>query len=749
MSIRARLLLIALLASLLPALIALAHFRDDRQEVAQADARRLAVLAGERLRDLRQRIQATTQLHFGLARAADLAGTDRDACSAFLSKVREAHPQYTGILTIRPDGKLFCDSLRTGRELDLNDRAYFRRALTTLDAAVLEPVFGRLSGRAVMQVAYPVRSAGGALRFVLLASLDLAAVEPPDSRDVPDTRLVLVDDKGVVLAILPASEGGLRPGSSIIGTPLAGFASASREAAITTLAMPDGQRYTWARADSRVLADAGLQVLAGAPEASILATADRGFRREAILYATLALALFLALWAVAEWSIRRPIARMTGMAGRLGRGDLAARVETPLPRGELGALAEALNQAAGALQQQHDDIERLNARLLQSQRLEAVGQLTGGVAHDFNNLLTVVLGNADQLVETSDGDLARRQAAEMIVAAAQRGAALTRQLLAFARKQPLAPSAIDVNQRIGALAPMLQRTLGEHIEIEMVRGAGLWLAQVDPDQLESAVLNLCLNARDAMPGGGKLTLETANAAFDRRYADEHPEVTPGQYTMVAVSDTGAGIRPRDLPRVFDPFFTTKEKGKGTGMGLAMVYGFARQSGGHVGIYSELGQGTTVRLYLPRATAAVPAAEPAPPEPAVRGGSETVLVVEDDDTVRLLACRELEILGYRVLSAGSVAEALTRIEQGEAVDLLFTDIVMPGGLSGRELADAALRLRPGLPVLFTSGYTENAIVHHGRLDPGVLLLSKPYRRVELSRAVRGALDAAASRSPAAT
>lgn len=219
--------------------------------------------------------------------------------------------------------------------------------------------------------------------------------------------------------------------------------------------------------------------------------------------------------------------------------------------------------------------------------------------------------------------------------------------------------------------------------------------------------------------------------------------------MVAVSDTGAGIRPRDLPRVFDPFFTTKEKGKGTGMGLAMVYGFARQSGGHVGIYSELGQGTTVRLYLPRATAAVPAAEPAPPEPAVRGGSETVLVVEDDDTVRLLACRELEILGYRMLSAGSGAEALTRIEQGEAVDLLFTDIVMPGGLSGRELADAALRLRPGLPVLFTSGYTENAIVHHGRLDPGVLLLSKPYRRVELSRAVRGALDAAASRSPAAT
>jgi signal transduction histidine kinase/ActR/RegA family two-component response regulator len=745
MGVRARLLLIALLASLLPAVLALLHVREDRQEDATAAARRLAILAQDRQDDLQQRILATTQLHFGLARSADLAGSDRQACSAFLSEVREAHPQYTGILTILPDGRLFCDSLRSGRELDLNDRAYFRRALATGRGAVLEPVFGRLTGRAVMQVAYPVRAADGALRFVLLASLDLARLPAPGNHAVPDARLLLLDGKGTVLVVSPGEPGGLRPGSSIAGTPLAQFALASREAATRTLAMADGQRHTWARADGRALSAADVTLLVGAPEASITALADRRYWQAAALCGVFAAGLFLALWAVSEWSIRRPIARMTAMTSRMGAGELAARVEPPLPSGELGALAEALNQAAIALQQQRDDIERLDARLLQAQRLEAVGQLTGGVAHDFNNLLTVVLGNADRLAVDLADDPDQRQAAEMIVAAAERGAALTQQLLAFARKQPLTPGVVDVNQRITALTPMLQRTLGEHIQIEIVRGAGLWPAQVDPGQLDNAVLNLCLNARDAMPGGGRLTLETGNASLDRAYAEQCPEVEPGPYTMVAVSDTGVGIAAKDLGRVFEPFYTTKETGKGTGMGLAMVYGFARQSGGHATIYSEPGHGTTVRLYLPRAAGTVPAAEATPPAPVAPAGNETVLVVEDDDTVRLLACRELEVLGYRVIAAANGAEALARIEQGDAVDLLFTDIVMPGGLSGRELADAVQQLRPGLPVLFTSGYTENAIVHHGRLDPGVLLLSKPYRHQDLARAVRSALDAAGGRA----
>ncbi len=741
MSIRARLLIIALLATLLPALLALLRFQDDRAARVEADGQRLASLAQTQADELRQRIQATTQLQFGLARASDLTQGDRAACSAFLSEVREAYPQYTGILTVQPDGRLFCDSLRSGRELDLNDRDYFRRALTTKEGAVLEPTFGRLTGRAVLQVAYPVRRDDDSLHFVLLASLDLARLLSLGDRRVPGRRLLLVDDKGLVLAVAPAADDDLKPGASLAGTPLGRFAAESRAAGSTEVTMAEGRAYLWARADTQELASSGLRVLAGAPETAIVAEADRRFRLDLAWYAALAAAVFAVVWWMSNRAIRQPLQRMTGMAGRMAAGDLEARIDAPLPGGELGVLAAALNQAAVALKAQREDIEALHARLLQSQRLEAVGQLTGGVAHDFNNLLTVVLGNADLLAAADLRDDQRRQALDMLIGAAERGAVLTRQLLAFARKQPLAPSEVDVNQLVAGIDPMLRRTLGEHIEIEMVRGAGLWPAMVDPTQLESALLNLCLNARDAMPGGGRLTLETANAALDQRYADQHADVVPGQYTMVAVSDTGSGIEPAHLERVFEPFFTTKEKGKGTGLGLAMVYGFVKQSGGHVGIYSELGHGTTVKLYLPRAVG--PRAEPAPPAVAaeLRGGAETVLVVEDDEPVRLLAGFELRAMGYRVIEAASGAEAMRLLEQGEVVDLLFTDIVMPGGMSGRELADAAWRLRPGLRVLFTSGYTENAIVHHGRLDAGLQLLPKPYRRADLARAVRVALERA--------
>jgi signal transduction histidine kinase/ActR/RegA family two-component response regulator len=739
LSIRARLLIIALLATMLPALLALLRFRDDRQTRVDADAQRLASLAQSQVEELRQRILATTQLQFGLARARDLAEGDRASCSAFLSQVREAYPQYTGILTVQPNGRLFCDSLRSGRELDLTDRDYFRRALATRSGAVLEPTFGRLTGRAVLQVAYPVRRDDSSLQYVLLASLDLAKALFAADQRLPASRLLLLDDKGLVLAVAPSADDDLKPGASLAGSALGRFAAESRAATTKVVEMADGGRYLWARAESQELTSAGLRVLAGAPEGAIVGAADRRFRSDLAWYAALAAAVFAVVWWMSDRAIRRPLARMTGMAGRLAAGDLQARVDAPLPSGELGVLAAALNQAATALGAQRDDIQTLHARLLQSQRLEAVGQLTGGVAHDFNNLLTVVLGNADLLAEPGLSDTQRRQALEMLIGAAERGAVLTRQLLAFARKQPLAPSEVDVNALVAGFDPLLRRTLGEHVEIEIVRGAGLWTAMVDPTQLESALLNLCLNARDAMPGGGRLTLETANAALDRRYAEQHADVTPGQYVMLAVSDTGSGIHPAHLSRVFEPFFTTKEKGKGTGLGLAMVYGFVKQSGGHVGVYSELGHGTTLKLYLPRALGPRVAAERVSESAEAKGGAETVLVVEDDGPVRILAGLELRAMGYHVLEAASGAEALRVLETDEPVDLLFTDIVMPGGMTGRELADEAGRVRPGLRVLFTSGYTENAIVHHGRLDAGVQLLPKPYRRADLARAVRHALE----------
>jgi PAS domain S-box-containing protein len=379
-------------------------------------------------------------------------------------------------------------------------------------------------------------------------------------------------------------------------------------------------------------------------------------------------------------------------------------------------------------------------QLQQAVKMEAVGQLTGGVAHDFNNLLTVILANAEILAEELESNPPLQALAKLAQKAAERGADLTKGLLAFSRRQALEPQPVDVNKLIARMDDLLRRSLGEEIEIETVTGAGLWRAQIDPTQLESALLNLAINARDAMPGGGKLTIETVNAHVDLTYSLANDEVTPGQYVLVCVSDTGSGIDKDVLARVFEPFFSTKEVGKGTGLGLSMVFGFVKQSGGHIKIYSELGKGTTVKLYLPRSYEARGAGDAAvsmkQEEPH---GSETILLVEDDELVRTHVEGLLQHLGYKVVVAHNGVAGLALLEQGLNVDLLFTDVVMPGGMSGRQLVEKVKALRPNLKTLYTSGYTENAIVHHGHLDPGVHLIRKPYRRQELALKLRAVLD----------
>ncbi|MBL8705245.1 MAG: response regulator, partial [Rhodospirillales bacterium] len=417
----------------------------------------------------------------------------------------------------------------------------------------------------------------------------------------------------------------------------------------------------------------------------------------------------------------------------------------PHPRGEIGELMAQLNRTAESLERQRAAIEDLNQKLRQSQKMEAVGQLTGGVAHDFNNLLTVILGSNEMLAQSLAGNPELRGIAELAVKAAERGAELTNRLLAFGRRQALSPTPSDINRLLAGMEKLLRRTLGEHVDIEMVQSGGLWKAMVDTGQIENAILNLCLNARDAMPQGGRLTIETANVRLDAAYADRHSELEPGQYVMVAVSDTGTGMDAATLERAFEPFFTTKEVGKGSGLGLSMVYGFIKQSKGHVRIYSEQGQGTTVKLYLPRAYTGKPTEEEASGGVAARRGDEKILLVEDDELVRDHVSAQLKSLGYDVVVAANGPEALDLIRRS-AFDLLFTDIVMPGGMNGRQLADEARKLRPTMPVLFTSGYTENAIVHHGRLDPGVHLLQKPYRRQELAAKLRAVLDRDAVAEP---
>jgi PAS domain S-box-containing protein len=392
--------------------------------------------------------------------------------------------------------------------------------------------------------------------------------------------------------------------------------------------------------------------------------------------------------------------------------------------------------SATDLTAQHETEERLR----QAQKMDAIGKLTGGVAHDFNNVLTVITGTIEIIQEGLSDKPQLAAIAQLIDDAAARGAEITSQLLTFARRQPLEPREIDVNALVAETAKLLKPTLGEHVEIVTRLADGAWPAMADPSQLSSAIVNLAVNARDAMPDGGRLTLETANRQFDAAGSGEG-DAGPGAYVMVAVSDTGHGI-PADIrERVFEPFFTTKGVGRGTGLGLSMVYGFAKQTGGSVAIESEEGRGTVVRLFLPRSAGEAPARAAPVQAPATARGHETILVVEDDPLVAGYVIAQLGSLGYRTLTAGDGAAALALVDQGASFDLLFTDIIMPGGMNGQQLAEAIRLRRPGIRVLYTSGYTDDAIVHEGQLDPGVALLRKPYRKAELAQKIREMLGGA--------
>jgi signal transduction histidine kinase len=394
--------------------------------------------------------------------------------------------------------------------------------------------------------------------------------------------------------------------------------------------------------------------------------------------------------------------------------------------------------------------------LRQAQKMEAVGQLTGGIAHDFNNLLTIIMGNLDTMrrqiaVAANPGDLQTligkmSKPLDAAMQGTKSAAQLTQRLLAFARRQPLEPVRVDINRLITGMLDLLRRTLGEEISIETVFAAALWPVEVDPHQLENVLLNLALNAKDSMPEGGCLTIETANTYLDDAYVRRFGDVAAGQYAVICVTDTGHGIPAEIIDQVFEPFFTTKSHGEGSGLGLAMVHGFVKQSGGHVRIYSEQGQGTTVKIYLPRMIGAeearaVPAGKPEgdfAPMPKAKPG-EVILLVEDNDGVRAYAKGVLEELGYWVIEAANAEQAMRALAKKPRIDLLFTDVVLPGE-SGRELADRVKRLYPHVPVLYTTGYTRNAIVHQGRLDPNINLLSKPYTQQDLARKLRELLDA---------
>ncbi|OYU37759.1 MAG: hybrid sensor histidine kinase/response regulator [Pseudorhodobacter sp. PARRP1] len=401
------------------------------------------------------------------------------------------------------------------------------------------------------------------------------------------------------------------------------------------------------------------------------------------------------------------------------------------------AIAQMNQTLEDRVAERNRELETVNAALRQSQKMEAIGNLAGGIAHDFNNLLQTISGSLQLAKRRIDPASEVMPRIELAMKAVERGATLASQLLSFGRRQPLAPKVINLGRLLRDAGNIVRSAIGEGVEVETIVAGGLWNTCVDPTNVESAVLNMAINGRDAMEGHGKLTIEIGNAYLDEAYARSHLDVVPGQYVMLAVTDTGSGMSADVIERVFDPFFTTKPEGRGTGLGMSMVYGFVKQSGGHIKIYSEIGSGTSVKIYLPRSLDA----EELPPSLTVddlAGGNETILLVEDDEDVRITAAHLLNDLGYTVLQARDAERALAVIESGVRIDLLFTDVVMPGKVTSREMADRARHLIPHLPVLFTSGYTRNSIVHGGRLDAGVQLLSKPYTQEQLALKIREVL-----------
>ncbi|HWD60827.1 MAG TPA: response regulator [Stellaceae bacterium] len=414
-----------------------------------------------------------------------------------------------------------------------------------------------------------------------------------------------------------------------------------------------------------------------------------------------------------------------------GAHDFMAKGRTPRL---IPAIHREMREAAGRAERRI-----IEHQLRQTQKMEAMGQLTGGIAHDFNNLLGVIVANADLLLDLVNGDAQQAELANEILASGMHGAELTHRLLAFARQQPLSPQIIALNEHLPRIITILGRTLGETISVTTLPAEALWETRVDPSQIEDALLNLAINARDAMPSGGVLTIETANTQLDEHYAELHPEVSSGDYVMLAMTDTGTGMAPEIIERVLEPFFTTKEFGKGTGLGLSMVYGFAKQSGGHLSIYSEVGVGTTIRLYLPRAYGEAPA-EPAAAEPgrALPTSGERILLVDDNAALRRVTLRRLTGLGYRVEEAEDGPAALALLDAGNRFDLLFTDIGLPGGINGFELATRARQRQSDLNVLFTTGYGNNEAQSGQEAGSMQHLIRKPYRSDELASALRTAL-----------
>jgi signal transduction histidine kinase len=768
MRLTQRLFLLVLIA-LLPALAIQAYNEFDLRRTRQAEvdemALRQAQLASS---ELNQIFEGIHNLLIAVAEVPSVRSFAAEECVAYLATLQPKVPYLKTIAAIDMEGRVVCRQSPVPPELRLTDRSYFREALESGVFLVGDYTESRISGRPVLPMAMPLQNPDGKTIGVLAAALDLGWLgDQLRERALPKNgSLTVADRNGVIIAREPLPE-------RFVGTRIPdGFIHLvnAPEPGTMTVVSQDGTR--------RVLGympvgftPKDIYVSAGVSTDQEFAAIDRAAQRGvALILAGLVLALSAA-WAAGRYFISQPVMQLMGAVRAWRKGDYSVRTSVPTGSGEFETLAAAFDcmveevaarqaerdRAAGALRDSEQRLREINATLeeritaalaererseaalRQSQRMQAIGQLTGGIAHDFNNLLTPIIGILDGLrpkLASTDEQSARML--DTALTAANRAATLIRRLLAFARHQRLDPKVVSVNAVVADLEDLLRRTLGEGISIEINLSPDLWLTEIDTDELENAILNLAINARDAMPSGGRLTLTTANTRLEPGdiVPDPNAEIVPGDYVKLSVGDTGTGMPGEVAARVFEPFFTTKEQGRGTGLGLSQVYGFIRQSGGHVKIESQPGAGTVVTIRLPRTigeetTMAVPVTQALPNS---LSGNETILVVEDDELVRLFVTETLQDLGCTVLEARDGPTALKLLEDTPGLDLLLTDIGLPG-MTGWQLLEAVRGLRPDLKVLLTTGYGRNSGPDGNATDDNTHLLSKPFTGAALTRMVR--------------
>jgi signal transduction histidine kinase len=665
----------------------------------------------------------------------------RDDFTAFRSEAEAViEQQFPGsnLIILKEDGQQLMNTLLPpGAKLPMRpSMEATRQVFATGRSAVSDFYIGAIGPRPVVAIDVPVKRDDGSVVYVLSTNPRLEDFAEIIRRQrLPASWIASIfDRRGVNVARTPNPERfvgqqagpGLRP--RLLAEREGVLESTSREGVALVSAFSHSAHFGWS-------------VAVGVPRAELVAPALAAAASTLALGGVL-LAAGLALALLVARQITGPIAALRRLAAT-GDGD-AVLGAAPTGLQEADDVVGALRTAEHNRRRSEHDKEQVRAalheseeKLRQSQKMEAVGQLTGGLAHDFNNLLLVIIGNLDQLLESKTGDRLVQELARQALEAAQRGADLTRSLLAFARRQPLRPQRVAINDLVHGIARLLARTLGERVEISLALASDVWPVVADPAQLEAALTNLATNARDAMPRGGHLTIGTANRHLDDDYTSQHADVTAGDYVMIEVSDTGTGMPPEIMAQIFDPFFTTKGRGEGTGLGLSMVFGFMKQSGGHINVYSEPGVGTTFRLYLPRDAHTAEPVERPTAATRTTGGGETILVVEDNPALRRMVVLQLTTLGYQVREAENAAAALAMLESREPVDLLFADVVMPGKLDGYDLARTVRDRWPSCRIVLTSGFP--GLNADRDATPDLPLLTKPYRRDDLARTLRDALD----------